>query len=263
MQRQPRRSCVNITFSAGSNFNYKAPDSYIYTSSTCPNDGYYTITGATSNCFNAWHTITNDHTGGGNFLLVNATYDPGDFFVSTVTDLCPGTTYEFAAWIMNVIKQFGSILPDITFSIETPGGTVLQSFNTGGIPVASIPEWKQYGFFFTTPATNAAIVLRMKNNAPGGIGNDIAMDDITFRPCGSKIDAAVTGNATDTVNVCEGNTNSYTFNSNGSAGYISPLYQWQLSSDKGITWKDIAGATSLSYLRPATASPGNYCIGSP
>lgn len=250
---------VNITFESGGGSGYAPPGSYVYTSSACPDDGYYTITGSTSNCFgNTWHTVSSDHTGGGSFMLINASFNPGDFFVATVTDLCPNTTYEFAAWILNVMKSFNSIKPDITFRIETPGGTVLNSFNTGGIDVTGSAEWKQYGFFFITPPTNAVIVLRMTNNAPGGIGNDLALDDITFRPCGLKINANIAGSTTDTVDVCEGNTNSYTFNSNVAAGYISPLYQWQVSTDKGSTWKDITGANAPDYLRQPTTAPGNY-----
>jgi hypothetical protein len=28
------------------------------------------------------------------------------------------------------------------------------------------------------------VSLSLRNNAPGGIGNDLALDNITFRPCG-------------------------------------------------------------------------------
>ena len=60
-------------------------------------------------------------------MLVNASYTPGDFFVTTVSGLCPNTDYEFAAWIMNVLNRSG-IKPNVTFSIEAPNGTVLQQF---------------------------------------------------------------------------------------------------------------------------------------
>lgn len=248
---------VNVTFGSGGNSGYTAPNTYLYSSSTCPNDGYYTITNSTSSCFgNTWHTVNADHTGGGAFLLVNASYTPGDFLVTTVDNLCPNTTYEFAAWMMNVISRFGAIKPNITFSIETTGGTVIQQFSTGDIPETSSPTWKQYGFFFTTPATNNGIVLRMRNNAPGGVGNDIALDDITFRPCGASITSAIQGNA-DTVNICEGNTSLYTLTSTVSSAYLSPVYQWQASDDLGITWKDIPGANAITYRRNPT-SKGIY-----
>ncbi len=251
---------VNVTFgSGGANSGYTATNAYIFTGSFCPDDGYYTITNSTSNCFgNTWHTVSSDHTGNGAFMLVNATYTPGDFLVTTVNDLCPNTTYEFAAWLMNVVSRSASIRPNITFSIETAGGTVLQQLSTGDIPVTSTPVWKQYGIYFTTPASNTGIVLRMTNNAPGGNGNDIALDDITFRPCGPVITSAIQGYA-DTVDICEGNTTPYTLISTVSSAYISPVYQWQVSTDLGITWKDIPGANSLTYLRyPTTVAAINW-----
>lgn len=249
---------VNVTFGSGpGNTGYTPTNAYMYTSSYCPNDGYYTITNSTVGCWgNSWHTILSDHTGNGAFLLVNATITPGDFLLTTVNNLCPNTTYEFAAWLMNVVSRFGEIKPNITFSIETTSGTILKQFSTGDIPETSSPVWNQYGFFFTTPGTNEEIVLRMKNNAPGGIGNDIALDDITFRPCGAAITSAIQNNA-DTVHICEGNTNSYTLTSTVSSGYNSPVYQWQVSTDLGISWTDIPGANSLTYLRTKT-NPGVY-----
>ncbi len=245
---------VNITFgSGGSSTGYTATNAYIYTSSSCPNDGYYTITSSTSGCFgNSWHTVNSDHTGNGAFMLVNASFTPGDFFVTTVNNLCPNTTYEFASWLMNVLNRSG-IKPNITYSIETANGTVLQQFSTGDIPETISPTWTQYGFYFTTPASNTPIVLRMTNNAPGGNGNDIALDDITFRPCGPIITSSIQGNS-NTVYICEGNTNSYSFTSSVSSAYVSPVYQWQVSTDSGSTWKDIAGANSISYLRSPTGA---------
>src|SRR5436305_12676738 len=74
---------VNITFdgSAASLAAYVPAGMYTYTASSCPDDGYYTFTKRTSDCFNnTWHTVSSDHTGAGNFLLVNAAYAAGDFF---------------------------------------------------------------------------------------------------------------------------------------------------------------------------------------
>jgi gliding motility-associated-like protein len=248
---------VNVTFGTdGNNTGYTATNAYTYTSSSCPDDGFYTITNSTSRCFgNSWHTVSSDHTGNGAFMLVNASFTPGDFLVTTVSNLCPNTTYEFAAWIMNVLGRSG-IKPNITFRIETTAGAVLQQFSTGDIPETPSALWKQYGFYFTTPVNNPAIVLRMTNNAPGGNGNDIALDDITFRPCGPIITSAIQG-YNDTVDICEGNPSQYTFTSVVSSGYISPVYQWQVSIDTGKTWKDIPAANSVTYLRyPAGA--GTY-----
>ena len=188
-------------------------------------------------------------------MSVNASFAPGDFFVTTVNNLCPNTTYQFSAWIMNVLSVSG-IEPNITFSIEDANGDTLGKYLTGNIPTTQSPEWKQYGLYFTTPAHNAAITLHITNNAPGGNGNDLALDDITFRPCGPAITTTIENNR-DTVDICEGNNNVYTFNSSVSSGFSTPVYQWQISTDKGTTWQDITGANSLSYVRMPTTT-GDY-----
>lgn len=247
---------VNITFgnSTTPDLNFTPPSAYTLANSSCPNDGFYAVTPATSGCFSgAWHSVNSDHTGGGSFMLVNASYTPGDFFVTTVSNLCPNTTYEFAAWIMNVLISTTGIEPDLTFIVETPSGTILNQFNTGGIDATPTPVWSQYGFFFTTTAGNPTIVLRIRNNAPGGIGNDLALDDITFRPCGPDITSAIQGNS-DKVDLCVYDQLNYTFTGAVSPGFSVPVYQWQVSTDGGTNWSDIAGATSLTYNRLPTAT---------
>lgn len=253
---------VNITFGAGANpgpqlsaigvgYRYQSPD--------CPDDGEYSIRNATAACFgNSWHSLSRDHTGDpqGYFMLVNASYQPSDFYVDTVRDLCANTTYEFAAWLMNVIRTPNSIMPNITFQLEKPDGTVLKKMNTGDLAVTASPQWKQYGFWFSTPPGLQTVVLRITNNAPGGIGNDIALDDITFRPCGPEVKVAIAGDG-DTLDICEDQLGAFTLESEVVDGYNAPIYQWQISANNGTTWSDIPGAMSLTYIAQPT-SVGTY-----
>lgn len=260
---------VNITFGAGANPGAPlkaATTAYQYVSVDCPNDGFYTVRGNTSSCFgNTWHSLISDHTGdaGGYFMLVNASFQPSAFYIDTVKGLCANTTYEFAAWISNVLRATSCspnpIHPDLTFTLEKTDGTVLKSYNTGSILAQFSPTWQQYGFFFTKPADVSDLVLRIFNNAPGGCGNDLALDDITFRPCGPQLTASIVGSASTTVTLCEGTARSFNFISIASGGFNNPLYQWQHSTD-GTTWTDIPGAvtTSLSRDFPATTAPGKY-----
>jgi gliding motility-associated-like protein len=189
-------------------------------------------------------------------MLVNASYQPADFFVTTVTGLCPNTTYEFSAWILNVLKSFTGIRPNITFDIETPTGVVLNTYNTGDISATPQPVWIQYGFYFTTTTGNPDVILRIRNNAPGGSGNDLALDDITFRPCGPVLNSVIQGIG-NKVDVCRVDQTDYFFSSVISPGIISPVFQWQVSTDSAATWNDIPGATSPSYQRKPTDA-GNY-----
>jgi gliding motility-associated-like protein len=258
---------VNITFGSGPNpgppFS-AATTNYTYTSNDCPNDGYYAIRNSTSGCFGtAWHTITADHTGdpNGYFMLVNASFAPSAFYLDTVHGLCSNTTFEFAAWIANLLKpgQRTSIKPDLTFTIEKTDGTILQTFNTGSIPEQSTLTWQQMGFYFVTPPGIQDVVLRIVNNAPGGYGNDLALDDITFRPCGPTIMTSINGSPTPSLSFCVGSAHSLTFTGNVLAGLTNPVLQWQQNINGG-GWQNIAGATgtTLSQNFPATEAPGTY-----
>ncbi|RYF92956.1 MAG: gliding motility-associated C-terminal domain-containing protein, partial [Chitinophagaceae bacterium] len=182
---------VNITFGSGANpapALKAATTTYQYLASDCPGDGFYTVRNNTISCFgNTWHSLNSDHTGdpNGYFMLVNASFQPSAFYIDTVKGLCGNTTYEFAAWIANVLKPTSCspnpIHPDLTFTLERTDGTVLQTYKTGAITTTPFASWKQYGFFFTMPANASEVVVRIFNNAQGGCGNDLALDDITFR----------------------------------------------------------------------------------
>lgn len=257
---------VHITFGAGNNPGpslLAATTNYGFVSADCPNDGFYTVRNSTSNCFgSSWYSVTEDHTPGDNngyFMLVNASFNPGDFYVDTVRGLCANTTYEFAAWILNVLRpnacSSSGIDPNLTFKIETTTGTVLQTYSSGNLSEDPFPSWKQHGLFFTTPSATTAVVVRITNNAPGGCGNDLALDDITFRPCGPSVSAALTIGGTAT-SVCEGDNTSFLITGQYPGGYANPAFQWQVSVNNGA-FTDIPGANSNTYLRLAT-SPGKY-----
>ncbi len=260
---------VNTTFGNGANPGaplLSATTNYQYSSGDCPNDGFYTVRNNTSACFSSsWHSLSSDHTGdaGGYFMLVNASLQPSAFYLDTVRGLCGNSTYEFAAWIMNVLLPSAcngsGNQPNLTFTIERTDGTVLQSYNSGSISSTAVPTWKQYGFFFTTPPAGADIVLRIVNNAPGGCGNDLALDDITFRPCGPLLTPSIVGHPSTSVTLCEGIGGSYTFNVAVSGGFNAPVFMWQSRLNNGA-WFDvpITNLNTLNVIIVPTAPPGSY-----
>lgn len=120
-------------------------------------------------------------------MVVNASVSKTDYFYKREVDgLCNGTTYQFSAWIGNLLKSRDISPPNITFSIETTGGNVIQSYTTGTIQLqTSAFKWIQYAFNFTLPAGVSNVVIKMSNNSNGGApANDLALDDITFSPYG-------------------------------------------------------------------------------
>ena len=144
---------VDITFGSGGGFGGPLASgitNMTYIADQCPSDGYYTIVSQTTGCFGGnWLNVTQDHTGNANgyFMLINASYNPSQFYTQTINGLCAGTTYQFAAWVLNMAAVANQILPNITFTIEKTDGTVLQTYNTGDIPIAYAVKWIQYGFF--------------------------------------------------------------------------------------------------------------------
>jgi gliding motility-associated-like protein len=115
--------------------------------------------------------------------------------------------------------------------------------------LSSSAVWKQYGFYFTTPSGVSNVVIRMRNNKAGAVpGNDIALDDITFRACGPTVTSAIQNESTTNLEVCENESRQITLSGSvSSSAYTTIGYQWQSSSDNGISWTDISGANSADY----------------
>lgn len=270
---------INETFGAGATFGTVGPPlpttvtNVTYTTDMCPADGFYTITSGLGSCFGGtWQTVPHDHTGdvNGYMMVINSSFDPSIFYVQKASGslLCPNTTYQFSAWILNVIRDRADtkmhIRPNITFSIETASGAVLKTYDTGDIPQGDFTTFVEYGTSFTTPSDGSDIVVKMRNNAPGGNGNDLILDDITFRPYGPTILAGF-GDVTSTSDrdLCEGESGSYSLTAS-QVGYDDPYYQWQVNKNDGKGWIDVAGQTTTTLsvtLTNAVAGKNQYRIG--
>lgn len=188
-----KQPLVTINFGTGNivDVNSVVPYNYERVSHYCPGDGHYTYTSYTGGCFlDDWLTLSEDHTpgdNGGNMMLINASHREGPFFSTRISGLKSSTTYEFAAWMLNVCKITEKcpfpLLPTITVRLETAAGKLVAQFRTGELARQNVPKWKQYRAFFTIPSSSDPLILTMIDNSPGGCGNDFALDDITFREC--------------------------------------------------------------------------------
>jgi gliding motility-associated-like protein len=230
----------------------KIAPGYRYVTNRPPGDGEYTITnnsGLIPGLFGTWLQIgDNSNDPNGYYMLVNADYNPGIFYSKKITGLCEGTKYEFSADVLNIVKTpvGNHILPNVSFLIDG-----VEKFTTGGVPQNE--KWNNFGFTFVTGPNQTELELTLRNNAPGGIGNDLAIDNITFRPCGPDAYLLLEGE-TDIVlsskvtNLCEdGNPLSLALVLVGSE-YDTPVYQWQESKDGGLSWQDIPGATDTTFI---------------
>ena len=225
---------------------------YTYTLSPPPSDGFYTITnntGAWGGLYGTWlRTRDNSTSPNGYMMVVNASYSAGIFYERTVDGLCENTLYEFSADILNLIMSSVSnhIQPNVSFLINDE-----VRYSTGNIPQNEI--WNTYGFTFTTEPGETSVKLTLRNNAPGGIGNDLALDNISFRACGP----AALILPVEVANICEDGS-PITLNATVQGGQFSnPALQWQQSFDEGATWEDLPGANGIS-IQHTQLSGGYY-----
>lgn len=227
---------------------------YNYTFSVPPADGQYVLTNNTaiwSGLYASWLAIgDNSADPNGYMMVVNASNNPGLFYEQTVTGLCENTLYEFSADIINLIRVGvpDHLDPNVSFLLN---GVVL--FSTGNILKTN--AWTTYGFTFTTTAGQQSLTLALRNNAPGGIGNDLAIDNIFFRACGPE--TLIAPGASE-VNLCEDDTPVEFQATLMGNQYVNPSFQWQESFDQGINWVDIPGATADTYTHPPLTIAGSY-----
>lgn len=233
--------------------------------------------------FGVWDVI-GDHTGatnplagnpaadttnggtGGYMLLVNAAYTLDTVFTYPISGLCPNTYYEISFWVRNVCSRCGvdsvgrgasgltvpagyiptapgdssGVYPNLSFSING-----VNHYTTGNMTYTG--EWVEKGFVFRTAPGQTNIVFAIANNAPGGGGNDWALDDIRLSTCTPNLNLVPNGNS----NVCMGqqldvNCDVISYFDNYT------VYQWQVSHDNGSTWTDTLAMGSGSPVLNGT-----------
>lgn len=226
---------------------------YIYTSATPPENGHYTITnnsGNWNNNFPTWLEIPdNSADPNGYFMVVNASFEPGIFYTQTIFGLCENTLYEFSADVINMVKSWvqDHAFPNISFLLDGE-----EFYLTGAIPQNE--TWLTFGFTFETGPNVTSLELSLRNNAPGGFGNDLAIDNISFRACGPSaliLPEKVT-------NICEDGQPIDLLATIVGEQYDNPSIQWQQSFNEGQTWQNIQGENDFTFTHTDLASGFYY-----
>ena len=235
---------------------------YSYSGNTPVEDGLYGIRKQVQGHGGpngTWHQIT-DHSGGGYLMLINASYEPGLFYQQKISGLCQGMTFFFSAWVANLMKASasGPMDPELKFVILNPHTQeVIGTYTTGALARHDQPTWEQYGIAFDLPSGLSSVVLQIFNNAEGGNGNDLVLDDITFSICGPPITTVASGMYDNGPNICSGQQVALEAHVEAGA-FHQPVYQWQFGTDTA-SWQDRSGADQAELiLAPATASDSGW-----
>jgi hypothetical protein len=224
--------------------------------------------GSPNSCFNrefdGFWFISGDHTGtvtaagnpppgattdGGYMLLVNADLATSEAYHQVINGLCPNTYYQFSTWIKNVCPNCGidsnghatylpGVLPNLTLVVDG-----IDRISSGQMDTVG---WQQRGFVLLTGPNQSSITISIRTNAPGGGGNDWAVDDITLATCPPEL--LLTPNKPDTL--CQGADDTVKFKI---TSFVDNYTHWTLqkSTDGGSTWMT-AGPDTLG--RPASDS---------
>jgi gliding motility-associated-like protein len=226
---------------------------YQYLLNTPLPDGYYNLSNdlnAWTNNYGSWLDIRdNSPDPNGYMMVVNANYQPGLFYEQRIEGLCENTLYVFTADVINLIRPevLNHIKPNVSFLIDS-----IEFYTSGEIPQDA--QWKTYGFTFATDPGQTSVLLSLRNNAPGGIGNDLALDNIEFRPCGPI--ALIL--PLEIENICEDGSPINLDATIDGDQYPTPAYQWQESFDQGQSWQNIPGAESPIYTHSILSSGYYY-----
>lgn len=221
---------------------------------------------------------------GGYMLVVNAAYRIDSAFQQTISGLCPNTYYEISCWMRNICSKCGTdsngknatntsgpvyyiptatgdssgVSPNVTFEIDG-----IDYYSTGNILYNG--QWVKKGFTFLTGSAQTSFTLKFFNNAPGGGGNDWALDDISVATCSPNMKYSPSLNPI----VCTGNSLTlYDTVRSYFANYV--YYKWQRSTDAGLSWADVTAASGPSapywngsdweYVTSYTVPPANTLV---
>ena len=194
---------------------------------------------------------------GGYMLVFNSAYRLDSVFQQTISGLCPNTYYEISAWFRNIcskcgcdsngkgaidatgtpyyiptaIGDFSGVHPNIAFEVNG-----VDYYSTGNIKYSG--QWVKKGFCFLTGPTQTNFTLKLFNNAPGGGGNDWAMDDLAITSCSPVTRYGPSTNPT----VCFGNPVELS-DTVRSAFNVYMYYSWQRSTNAGTSWTTVTGST--------------------
>lgn len=264
----PNDYTYGVANNTSTQFGYSTVNTWAYPDPDPDGGGPLT----THRVFSVWDII-GDHTGAvdpiagnppadtvsnpnaGYMLVINAAYRIDSAFQQTISGLCPNTYYEISCWMRNICPKCGcdsngkgatnssgppyyipsapgdssGVRPNLTFEVDG-----IDYYTTGDLVYSG--QWVKKGFTYLTGPLQTSFTLKFFNNAPGGGGNDWALDDISVSTCSPNMKYSPSLNPV----VCDSNTitiydtvrsffNNYVF------------YKWQRSTDGGVTWVDVTG----------------------
>jgi hypothetical protein len=138
------------------------------------------------------------------------------------------------------VTIFGFLLNDdiLEVSESNDGGVTFTTLGTLGVQ----NTWKEFSYDLSVTSANA--IIRFRATSDFGSSN-LGIDNVNIflpTPCAGTPNAGNT--VASTTDVCIDASPELSVNGSSDATQLNFTYQWQQSIDGGVTWTDIAGATT-------------------
>ncbi len=233
-------------------------------------DGYYTVAHTanflpgTSAFYEDYWWLGEDHTTGdtnGNMAMFNATDAPGEIFYQTVlSGVIPGVEIDYSFWVLNLDRvdcdqgcekspttAAPRKRPSIRVEFEDANGNIT-SFKTAdtypnGIPQNGIQtdgstvDWIQFSQQYQP--TTSQFTVTFYNDEEGGLGNDVALDDIKITQTLCDIDQDGVADVIDIDNDNDGIPNVIEIGKPSTLGVIDADNDaTTYNSNSGTEWVD-------------------------
>jgi gliding motility-associated-like protein len=204
-------------------------------------------------------------------MLVSGVADSSKIvYVDTVREtLCSGTMYRFSAYFLNTNLEgycVAANFPSFTLRVETTAGQLIAFAIVPPLPFpipepSTVPKFHLFKVDFAMPAGVNGLVLKIEDNATvyAPCGYLYAIDDIQFAALGPETQIAFDGAVGLELvrSVCFQNNEMVSMTGVNSGYYSNTVLQWEQSTDNGITWTDILGATAANYS-PVFSTPDTF-----
>jgi trimeric autotransporter adhesin len=262
-QNTPNDYTYGIANNTSARTNYTTLNTWAKPDASAPSHRVFTLwdiigdhTGAVSPTLGNPATDTVANKNGGYMLVINAAYRIDSAFQHTISNLCPNTYYEISFWMRNICSECGcdsngtgangagyiptvaglpgsadssGVKPNLAIALND-----IDYYTTGNLDYSG--KWEKKGLVFRTGNAQTSFTMKFFNNAPGGGGNDWALDDISVASCSpnmryspSSVPDYCKNNPVTIYDTVRSFFNNYVY------------YKWQRSTNGGTTWTDITG----------------------
>jgi len=217
--------------------------------------GLYAVSNNVIVCNPNWLALPQDHTPSdvnGYMLLVDGDENVGEVYRTTVTGLTQAFGYEFSVYIANLADPSGGFFerPQLHFELRDLSNNLIENSGTYTVEYDPANPWQKLSFMFDLPpgVTSLQVILVNEHNSRNG--NDFAVDDISFAPCFPPILASFSNSSIvqKSYTCNNGTVNLYSWWPTPGIPFPNPSFRWQRSTNNGLSWVDIAGAASMSYV---------------